>query len=86
VQARGTRFHVARAGVPGGEPVVLLHGLMRSRFVLGGMAAIAEGDGTGFASLGGYRLPGARMGAPLLTLAGDHAMRRFAAHPSFSAR
>lgn len=27
VEARGARFHVARAAVPGGHPVVLLHGI-----------------------------------------------------------
>ena len=57
--------------------------LMRSRFVLGAMAAVPEGDGTRFASAGGFQLPGARLAAPLLTLAGDRGMRRFAAHPAF---
>jgi hypothetical protein len=59
--------------------------LMRSRFVLGAMAAVPDpsGQGTTFASLGGFRLPGARLARPLLTLAGDRAMARFASHPAF---
>ncbi|MFB7468977.1 hypothetical protein ACFCZ1_36765 [Streptomyces sp. NPDC056224] len=32
--------------------------LMQSRFVVGGMAAVPEGDGTRFAFFGGLRLPG----------------------------
>jgi hypothetical protein len=58
--------------------------LMRSRFVLGAMAAVPDPDGgTRFASLGGVRLPGMRLARPLLTLAGDRAMARFASHPAF---
>ncbi len=59
--------------------------LMRSRFVLGAMAAVPDpsGQGTRFASLGGFRLPGVRLAGPLLTLAGDRAMARFASHPAF---
>jgi len=56
--------------------------VMRSRFVLGAMAAIPDPDGTRFAALGGFRLPGAKLGTPLLTLAGHRAMRIFAAHPA----
>jgi hypothetical protein len=57
--------------------------VMRSRFVLGAMAAMpAEGGGTRFAALGGFRLPGARLGTPLLTLAGHRALTTFAAHPA----
>jgi hypothetical protein len=35
--------------------------LMQSRFVLGGMAAVPEGDGTRFAFFGGLRIPGIRL-------------------------
>ncbi len=58
--------------------------LMRSKFVLGAMAAVPDPDGgTRFASLGGFRLPGMRLARPLLTLAGDRAMEIFASHPAF---
>ncbi|MFB6515588.1 hypothetical protein ACFCXF_39735 [Streptomyces virginiae] len=40
--------------------------LMRSRFVIGGMAAVAEGDGTRLAFFGGLRLPGIRLAQPVL--------------------
>ena len=56
--------------------------LMRSRFVVGAMAAVAEAGGTRFAVLGGFRIPGAGLGRPLLTVAGDRAMRTFADHPA----
>lgn len=56
--------------------------VMRSRFVLGAMAAAPDPEGTRFAALGGFRLPGARLAAPLLTLAGHRAMRALAAHPA----
>jgi hypothetical protein len=52
--------------------------LMRSRFVLGAMAAVAEAEGTRFAALGGFRIPGAGSARPLLTVAGNRAMRTFA--------
>jgi len=42
---------------------------------------VPEDGGTRFASLGGFRLPGARLAAPLLTVLGDRAMRKFAGHP-----
>ncbi|WP_405493303.1 hypothetical protein [Streptomyces sp. NBC_00096] len=35
--------------------------LMQSRFVLGGMAAVPEGDGTRFAFFGALRIPGLRL-------------------------
>ena len=54
--------------------------LMRSRFVLGAMAAVPEAGGTRFAALGGFRLPGARLAGPLLTVLGDRSMRAFAEH------
>lgn len=84
----GERLELMATGTLGQRArfdVVLRPGwcLMRSRFVVGAMAAVPEGDGTRFASLGGFRLPGVRLAAPLLTLAGDRAMRAFAAHPSF---
>ncbi|MEY2231015.1 MULTISPECIES: hypothetical protein [Streptomyces] len=40
--------------------------LMRSRFVVGGMAAVAERDGTRIAFFGGLRLPGIRLAEPVL--------------------
>ncbi len=54
--------------------------LMRSRFVLGAMAAVPEAGGTRFASLGGFRLPGARLASPLLNVLGNRAMRTFTSH------
>jgi hypothetical protein len=54
--------------------------LMRSRFVLGAMAAVPEAGGTRFASLGGFRLPGARLASPLLNVMGNRAMRTFTSH------
>ncbi|HLK01250.1 MAG TPA: SRPBCC family protein [Streptosporangiaceae bacterium] len=85
----GERLELLATGTLGQRArfdVVLRPGwcLMRSRFVVGAMAAVPEGDGTRFASLGGFRLPGARLATPLLALTGDRAMRRFAAHPSFA--
>ncbi|WP_328926720.1 hypothetical protein OG429_20385 [Streptomyces sp. NBC_00190] len=61
--AAGERLE-ARARSPLGMrarfDVVLRPGwcLMQSRFVVGGMAAVPEGDGTRFAFFGGLRLPG----------------------------
>ncbi|MFD9457201.1 MULTISPECIES: hypothetical protein [unclassified Streptomyces] len=64
--------------------------LMQSRFVLGGMAAVPEGDGTRFAFFGALRLPGAGpvgraleplvapLLAPLTAPMGARALRRFA--------
>ncbi|WP_327415165.1 hypothetical protein [Streptomyces sp. NBC_01233] len=55
--------------------------LMQSRFVLGGMAAVAEGDGTRFAFFGGLRLPGIRLADralhPLMSSLGARALQRF---------
>ncbi|RST08256.1 hypothetical protein EF910_02890 [Streptomyces sp. WAC07149] len=62
---RGDRLE-ARARSPLGMrarfDVVLRPGwcLMQSRFVLGGMAAVPEGDGTRFAFFGALRIPGVR--------------------------
>lgn len=57
-----------RLGLRARLDVVLRPGwcLMRSRFLLGGMAAVAEADGTRFAFLGGLRVPGARLAHPVL--------------------
>ena len=85
-QAEGDRLELLATGTLGQRArfdVVLRPGwcLMRSRFVLGAMAAVPEAGGTRFAALGGFRLPGARLAAPLLTVLGDRAMRNFAEHP-----
>ena len=40
--------------------------VMQSRFIIGGMAAVPEAGGTRFAFLGGLRLPGMRLLAPVL--------------------
>ena len=40
--------------------------VMQSRFLIGGMAAVPEAGGTRFAFLGGLRLPGMRLLAPVL--------------------
>jgi hypothetical protein len=40
--------------------------VMQSRFLIGGMAAVPEVGGTRFAFLGGLRLPGMRLLAPVL--------------------
>ncbi|MGH3284728.1 MAG: SRPBCC family protein [Streptosporangiaceae bacterium] len=87
----GDRLELLAVGTLGQRArfdVVLRPGwcLMRSRFVLGAMAAIPDPvGGTRFASLGGLRLPGMRPARPLLTLAGERAMRSFASHPAFRA-
>jgi hypothetical protein len=80
--AEGDRLELFAVGTLGQRArfdVVLRPGwcLMRSRFVLGAMAAVPEAGGTRFASLGGFRLPGARLARPLLSLAGHRAMRVF---------
>jgi hypothetical protein len=50
--------------------------VMQSRFLIGGMAAAPEGDGTRFAFLGGLRLPGLGLIDPLLRpAAGTLALR-----------
>jgi hypothetical protein len=43
--------------------------LMQSRFVIGGIAAVPEGDTTRIAFLGGLRFPGVRLAGPLLPAA-----------------
>lgn len=44
--------------------------VMQSGRVVGGMAAVAEDGGTRFAFLGALRVPGTRLAAPLLRMAG----------------
>ncbi|MFE2287109.1 RNA polymerase sigma factor [Streptomyces sp. NPDC059443] len=46
--------------------------LMQSRFLLGGMAAVPDGDATRFAFLGGFRFPGTRLLRPALRPLGEH--------------
>ena len=92
--AEGDRLELLAVGTLGQRArfdVTLRPGwcVMRSRFVLGAMAAVSEGGGTRFAALGGFRLPGARLASPLLTLSGNRAMRAFAelvraSHPGHS--
>jgi hypothetical protein len=85
-RAEGDRLELLATGNLGQRArfdVVLRPGwcLMRSRFVLGAMAAVPEAGGTRFAALGGFRLPGARLARPLLTVLGDRAMRTLAEDP-----
>lgn len=62
------------AGVRARFDVVLKPGwcVMQSRFLLGGMAAVPDGDGTRFAFLGGFRFPGVRLLRPALRPLGEH--------------
>jgi hypothetical protein len=55
-------------GVRARFDVVLRPGwcIMRSRCLLGGLAAVAEGDRTRFAFLGGVHIPAQRLAAPAL--------------------
>jgi hypothetical protein len=48
--------------------------VMRSRFLLGAMAAEATVDGTRFAFLGGFRFRGQRLVAPVIRLLGRRAI------------
>jgi len=48
--------------------------VMRSRFLLGAMAAEPTVDGTRFAFLGGFRVPGLRTVAPVIRLVGRPAV------------
>lgn len=68
--ARGERMTARARGRLGQRArfdVVLRPGwcVMQSRFLIGGMAAAPEGEGTRFAFLGGLRLPGIRLLDPL---------------------
>ncbi|MFE2912580.1 SRPBCC family protein [Kitasatospora indigofera] len=89
-RAEGDRLRARAVGTLGQRAdfeVVLRPGwcLMSSRFVVGAMAATPEGDGTRFGSLGGFRVPGARLLRPVLDSLGDRAVRRFAEHPDLRA-
>jgi len=69
--ARGERMTARARGRLGQRArfdVVLRPGwcVMQSRFLIGGMAAAPEAEGTRFAFLGGLRLPGIRLLDPLL--------------------
>ncbi|HET9968106.1 MAG TPA: hypothetical protein VFQ68_07695 [Streptosporangiaceae bacterium] len=79
--ARGERMTArarGRLGQRASFDVVLRPGwcVMRSRFLIGGMAAIPEGEGTRFAFLGGIRLHGIRLLDPMLRLAAGPLARR----------
>jgi hypothetical protein len=73
------------AGLRARFDVVLRPGwcVMRSRFLLGGMAAVAEPAGTRFAFLGALQTPAARLLGPILAAgakpAGNLVLRRFTA-------
>jgi hypothetical protein len=69
--ARGERmtgYARGRLGQRARFDVVLRPGwcVMQSRFLIGGMAAVPEGEGTRFAFLGGLRFPGIRLIEPIL--------------------
>jgi hypothetical protein len=69
--ARGDRLTARARGRLGQHArfdVVLRPGwcVMQSRFLIGGMAAAPDGEGTRFAFLGGLRLPGMRLLDPVL--------------------
>lgn len=66
------------AGLRARFDVVLRPGwcVMRSRFLLGAMAAIPEGDRTRFAFLGGTHIPAQRLAAPALRVIGRWAAPR----------
>jgi hypothetical protein len=51
--------------------------VMQSRFLIGGVAAVPEADGTRFAFLGGLRLPALRLLDPVLR----PAVQPLALHP-----
>jgi hypothetical protein len=82
----GERLEAAARGYAGLRArfdIVLRPGwcVMRSRFLLGGMAAVADGEATRFAFLGGTQLRAARAAAPVLAAFGRRAgpvvLRRF---------
>jgi hypothetical protein len=52
---------------------------MQSRFLIGGLAAVADGTGTRFAFLGGLRLPGVRLLRPVSRPLVGGVLRRLAA-------
>jgi hypothetical protein len=69
------------AGLRAHFDIVLRPGwcVMRSRFLLGAMAAVADGDQTRFAFLAGAQLPGQRLLGPALGVVGRWATPRVAA-------
>jgi len=76
----GERLHAHARGYLGIRArfdVILRPGwcLMRSRFLLGAMAAEPMAGGTRFAFLGGFRFPGLRLFAPMIRLLGRAALR-----------
>ena len=80
VQADGERLEADARGYLGLRArfdVILSPGwcVMRSRFLLGAMAAEPSASGTRFAFLGGFRFPGTRPVAPVLRLVGRPAIR-----------
>lgn len=66
------------AGLRGRFDIVLRPGwcVMRSRFLLGGMAAVSEGERTRFAFLGGVHVPAQGVAAPVLTAIGRATLPR----------
>ena len=63
------------AGLRARFDIVLRPGwcVMRSRFLLGAMAAVADGERTRFAFLGGVHIPAQRLAAPALRAVGHWA-------------
>jgi len=63
------------AGLRARFDIVLRPGwcVMRSRFLLGGLAAVPDGERTRFAFLGGVHIPAQRAAAPALTAIGRRA-------------
>lgn len=77
----GDRFEAQARGYAGLRArfdIVLRPGwcVMRSRFLLGGMAAVPDGQQTRFAFLGGAHIPAQRAAAPALGLLGRLAVPR----------
>lgn len=66
------------AGLRARFDIVLRPGwcVMRSRFLLGAMAAVPDGEGTRFAFLGGVHMPAQRVAAPALAALGRWATPR----------
>lgn len=80
MQTKGERLEADARGYLGLRArfdVILRPGwcVMRSRFLLGAMAAEPSATGTRFAFLGGFRFPGTRPVAPVLRLVGRPAVR-----------
>jgi hypothetical protein len=66
------------AGLRARFDIVLRPGwcVMRSRFLLGAMAAVPEGEATRFAFLAGAHVPAQRLAAPVLAAIGRRAAPR----------